>query len=129
MDYLSLEQLRKDFFSYLMEVQGLDPDEAQIAVEDFPNPYGSPFLREEFLYVETIDGEDYECNASCVDFSMSYTFSNSKPYRFYTYYKCADLEPNHTVGDYKNAHKLFLPVDVEEINEDFPLQPSEEDDC
>lgn len=123
MEYLSINELRENFADYLMKYQYCTPSDARMIAQEFPDPYTNPYLQEEWIGTETINGEKYQSYASCVDFSMFYSFSNALPYRFYTYYLVSDLMPNRTVGDYRKARKLFALVPLAEINDDFPLQP------
>ena len=127
MNYLSLEELRNDFINYLVKYQFCEVSDANYIALEFPDPYANPYLREDYIGVETINDEKYQSYASCVDFSMFYSFSNDLPYRFYTYYLVSDIMPNRTVGDYRKARKLFSLVPLNEKNDDFPLQPIDEE--
>lgn len=52
----------------MITYRGYSEDEAQIAVSDFPDLYTLPYLDEEFICEETVDGKDYEKNASYTSF-------------------------------------------------------------
>lgn len=116
MEYLDLQGIRDAFAAHLMEYAEYSEGEAEMAVSDFPDPYRLPYLHEEFIGEETIDGKDYEKNASSTLFQMCGIFGVPM-FRFYTYYLTEDL-PNRTVGEYMNARKLFQIDDLDD--DDFP---------
>ena len=116
MKYLDLQGIQNAFAAHLIKYRGYSEDEAEMAVSDFPDRYSLPYLYEDFISEETIDGEDYEKNASYTLLQMCGIF-DVPMFRFYTYYLTKDL-PNGTVGEYQKAHRLFQVDDLNE--EDFP---------
>lgn len=120
MNYLDINGIKDAFAKHLMKHCGYSKSEAQIAVSDFPDPYCLPYLDEEYICNETIDGEEYEKNASYTSF-WKCGIQGIPMFRFYTFYAIDDI-PNRTVGEYKNARKLYQ---IDDLNEDD--FPSEED--
>ncbi|MBQ6260054.1 MAG: hypothetical protein IJK59_02265, partial [Firmicutes bacterium] len=70
MKYLDVAGIKAAFAEHLKEYLDYSDEEAAIAVSDFPDPYGLPYLKEEYIGEECIDGVDYEMNASKVSFGM-----------------------------------------------------------
>ncbi len=124
MTYLDLQGIKDAFAKHMMAHRGYSEEEAQIAVSDFPDPYTLPYLDEEFICEETVDGKDYEKNASYTSF-WKCGIDDVPMFRFYTLYDVEDL-PNHTVGEYRNARKLFQIEDLDD--DDFPSVESVEDE-
>ena len=46
MKYLDTQGIKDAFAAHLMEKRGYTKDEAEMAVSDFPDPYGLPYLYE-----------------------------------------------------------------------------------
>ncbi len=125
MTYLDLQGIKNAFAKHLIENRGYSEQEAAIAVSDFPDPYGLPYLDEEYIGEETIDGIEYEQNASYTSF-WKVGIDDIPMFRFYTYYAVDDI-PNHMVGEYMNARKLFRVDDLDD--DDFPSEEDMEDEA
>ena len=116
MEFLDIQGVRDAFAAHMMAYRGYSKEEAEIAASDFPDRYNLPYLYEDYIGDETINGKDYEKNASYTLLQMCGIF-DVPMFRFYTYYLVEDL-PNHSVGEYMNARKLFQ---IEDLNDDdFP---------
>lgn len=112
MEYLDLKGIRDAFAKHMMKYRGYSEQEAAIAVSDFPDPYSLPYLDEEYICEETIDGKEYEKNASYTSF-WKCGIEDVPMFRFYTYYAIEDI-PNHTVGEYRSARKLYQTDELDE---------------
>ena len=116
MKYLDVKGIKEAFAMHLIKYRGYTRSEAFEAVSDFPDPYNLPYLDEEFLEGVTIDGIDYEKNASAVRL-WKCGIDDVPMFCFYTYYACNDV-PDQTVRQYRKARKLFQ---IEDLNmDDFP---------
>lgn len=124
MKYLDTQGIKNAFAQHLMKHRDYSEEEAKIAVSDFPDPYSLPYLDEEYICDETIDGLEYEKNASYTSF-WKCGIDGIPAFRFYTFYAIDDL-PNHTVGEYMNARKLYQVSYLDDG--DFPQEEDEEDD-
>lgn len=118
MEFTDLEGIRSAFAQYLEEVQRMTPEQAEYRALDFPAPYADPFLREAYLGSEEIEGERWEKYATMTDFSAMSGGPALPAFRFYTFYRHADLG-NGTVGAYMKARRLFEPVPLRQYNRDF----------
>lgn len=116
MRYLNLEDIKKEFGNHLATHLGYSKVEAAIAVSDFPDPYTNCYLNEEFVDVIMIDGEEYEQCASYTNFEC--VGIDAPAFCFYTFYRKADI-PNSTVGEYRNAKKMYQFEDLDDT--DFPF--------
>ena len=125
MKYLDLQGIKDAFAKHMIEHRGYSEQEAAIAVSDFPDPYELPYLDEEYIDEVTIDGVDYERNASYTSF-WKCGLEGIPMFRFYTYY-CIDDIPNHQVGEYINARKLFQVEDLDD--DDFPTEEDIEEEA
>ena len=101
--------------------RGYSEEEADVAVHDFPDPYSNPYLREEYIDTVEVDGIEYERNADCVDLTVC-GIDNVPRFCFYTLYRVDDI-PNHKVGEYRDARKLFQTEDLDP--NDFPSEGEE----
>ncbi len=118
MSYLDEKGIREAFAKHLMKHRGYSEEEAALAVSDFPDPYNLPYLCEEYIGEETIDGVEYEKCASMTAFWRC-GMSGMPEFRFYTYYAIKDI-PNHFVQEYMAAKKLYQ---IDSLNEnDFPTE-------
>lgn len=114
--YLSVEEIKKAFAHHLMKYRGYSEAEAEMAVYDFPDPYSNCYLNEDFIEHVEIDGISYEKNASSTSL-WRVGIEDVPEFFFYTYYRDEDI-PNHKVGEYKKAQKLYQ---VENLDKgDFP---------
>ena len=104
--YLTEKELVAEFVQYLVEVQGLEKDEAIFGATGFPDPYELCYMKEEWVKNCEIDGEKVEVCRCWTDFQMMRTFDNSRPFRFYTYTFIPEGFGN-TVGEYQAAKKLY----------------------
>lgn len=121
MKTLDEQGIRSAFAEHLLKYRDYSEAEVAEAVSDFPDPYSLPYLDEEYLGVETIDNADYEKFASFTNFERC-GIEGISAFRFYTYYAVEDL-PNHTVGEYSAARKLYQADDLSE--DDFPAEVCE----
>ena len=119
MKYLDTQGIKDAFAAHLMEKRGYTKDEAEMAVSDFPDPYALPYLYEKYLDNIMIDGKEYEKRASYTWFIVC-GFYDLPMFRYYTYYLQEDV-PNHKVGEYMNARKLYQTEDLDDA--DFPRDP------
>jgi hypothetical protein len=124
MKYLDTNGIRNAFAKHLIEHRGYTKDEAAMATFDFPDPYNLPYLCEEYVGEEMIDGINYEKDA-CYTELWRCGISDVPMFRFYTYYAIDDI-PNHQVGEYMEARKIYQVDDLDE--EDFPSEDDEEED-
>ena len=116
MRYLSIGEIKNAFAKHLIKYRDYSIEEAQIAVSDFPDPYNNCYLNEEFIDHVEIDGVSYEKNASST--SLWRVGMHGVPdFCFYTYY-CDEDIPNHKVGEYMNARKLYQVDNLDK--KDFP---------
>ncbi|MBE6618413.1 MAG: hypothetical protein E7626_01355 [Ruminococcaceae bacterium] len=116
MKYLTIDEIKQAFADHLMKYRGYSPEEADMAVSDFPDPYSNCYLNEEYIGHCEIDGVAYEQNASSTVL-WRVGIPNVPDFFFYTYYREEDIE-SRTVGSYMNARKLFRVDDLDA--EDFP---------
>ena len=117
MVYLDEKGIKDAFARHLIKHRNYSKTEAAMAVSDFPDAYNLPYLGEEYVDNETINEVDYEKFASiaiCWSVGlMEFLFC------FYTYYTVEDI-PNHKVGEYMKARKLYQVETLDE--EDFSSQ-------
>ena len=125
MGYLDLQGIKDAFAKHMMMYRGYSEDEARIAVSDFPDPYSLPYLDEEYIGNVTIDGMEYEKNASFTSFWKCGIWGVPM-FRFYTYYAVADI-PNNKVGEYMKARKLYQVDDLDD--DDFPSEEDMEEEA
>lgn len=132
MAYLDIHGIKQAFAEHMKKYRGYSDEEAAIAVSDFPDPYGNCYLDEDYLEDCEIDGVEYEKNASHTAF-WRIGINDVPMFKFYTYY-CMDDIPNHKVGEYMNARKLFQVDDLdasdfpEEDTSDFDDEEEKDDD-
>lgn len=113
---LDISGIKQAFAEHMKKYRGYSEEEAAIAVSDFPNPYHNCYLVETYLEDCEIDGVGYEKNA-CYTAFWRIGLKDVPMFRFYTYYRNEDI-PNHLVGEYMEARKLFQ---VDELDlSDFP---------
>ena len=105
MAYLDIEGIKEVFGKHMMKYRGYSEAEAKMAVYDFPDPYRNPYLIEEYDGDETVDGVDYQVYSDYTDLTRC-DIDDVPPFRFYTLYRKEDI-PNHKVGEYMAARKLF----------------------
>jgi hypothetical protein len=125
MKYLDNEGIRKAFAKHLIKHRGYTKEEAAMATFDFPDPYNNPYLCEEYICEETIDGVEYEKNA-CYTELWKCGITDVPMFRFYTYYAIEDI-PNHQVGEYMEARKIYQIDNLDD--EDFPSEEDLEDEA
>lgn len=116
MAYLDIHGIKNAFANHLKAYCGYSEQEVAIAVSDFPDPYRLPYLDEEYIGEEEIDGIKYQKNASYTSFwkcGMAWV----PMFRFYTYYAVDDV-PNSLVSEYMAARKLFKVDNLDDG--DFP---------
>ena len=116
MEYLTIDGIRRAFGEHMMKYRGYSEEEAKVAVHDFPDPYSNPYLREEYIDDVEVDGIEYERNADCVDLTVC-DIDDVPRFCFYTLYCIEDI-PDHKVGEYRTARKLFQIDDLDPA--DFP---------
>ena len=104
--YMTEEDIVLAFKQYLMEVQGLSANDAEIGATEFPDPYSQCYLQEDWVEDTEIEGQKVEVRRCWTDFGMMCTFDNSKPFRFYKYIFTPEGFGN-TVGEYRAAKKLY----------------------
>ena len=115
MKYLDLDGIKAAFAGHLMEYRYYTPEEADLAVSDFPDTYANPYLFEDFVGPCKIDGVTYEQYAS---YTMLWRIGMDIPdFRFYTFYCMEDIK-DHLVGEYRNAKKLYQTNELD--ISDFP---------
>ena len=123
MGYLDIQGVKDALAKHMMLHRGYSEIEAQIAVSDFPNPYNLPYLEEEYICDEIIDGVKYEKNASYTSF-WKCGIEGVPMFRYYTYYAIDDI-PHKKVREYMKARKLFQ---VDDLNDDdFPSEEEMEE--
>lgn len=85
------EEIRQEFVKYLIEFQGLDTNDAQIAASSLftPERY-SCFINYEYEGDEVIDGVNYGKYSNTTDFTMFRTFYEDAPSFVYYEYKDKD---------------------------------------
>ncbi len=118
MKYLDVDGIKRAFADHLIKYRDYSESEAVIAVSDFPNPYELPYLDEEFICEEEIDGIEYNKYASVTNLWKCGIY-DMPTFRFYTYYATEDI-PNHKVGEYISARKLYQVDDLDDG--DFPQE-------
>ena len=116
MNYLKLDGIRAAFAKHLMVHLDYDEEEAQDAVNDFPNPYVNPYLLEEYVDDVDINGVEYQKCATCADLSRC-GIDDVPFFCFYTLYRMEDLKTTRVI-DYINARKLYQVDDLD--RDDFP---------
>ena len=116
MKYLDLEEIKKAFYAHLAQTGEYTEEEAEISFPEFPDPFGTAYLLEEYIGDCEIDGEQYSMCASWTDF-WSIGVYDVPAFRFYTYYRASDA-PNHQAAEYMAAKRLFRAEDLDE--EDVP---------
>ncbi len=116
MKYLDIDGIREAFFAHLAQTVEYTEEEAETSFAEFPDPFGTAYLLEEYLGDCEIDGEQYSRCASWTDF-WSIGVYEVPVFRYYTYYRASDA-PNHQAGEYMAAKRLFQVDDLDE--EDFP---------
>ena len=121
MNYLTLDGIRAAFAKHLMIHLDYDEEDAQEAVNDFPNPYANPYLLEEQVDDVEIDGVGYQKYSDYTDLSRC-GVDDVPFFCFYTLYRMEDLKTTRVI-DYINARKLYQ-VD----NLDMDDFPADEDD-
>ncbi len=119
--YLRVEEIKQALAEHLIKHRGYSEEEAEVAVHDFPDPYSNPYLREDFIDTVEVDGIEYEKNADCVDLTVC-GIDNVPRFCFYTLYRVDDI-PNHKVGEYRDARKLFQAENLDP--NDFPSEGEE----
>ncbi len=120
-EYLDEQGIKNAFAAHLMKYLGYMPDEAEFAVSDFPDPYRLPYLEEDFVGDVTMDDVYYEKRASYTCF-WRVGLRSVPMFRFYTFYRKEDM-PDHTVGSYMAARKLFQVKGLDD--NDFPEDNTE----
>ncbi len=85
----------------------LDYSEAEVveAVSDFPDRYNLPYVDEEYIGEEIINGVEYEKNVCTTDFQKC-GIDGIPEFQFYACYALEDI-PNHYVSEYMDARKLY----------------------
>ena len=68
MKYLDIDGIREAFFAHLAQTGEYTEEEAEISFAEFPDPFGTAYLLEEYLGDCEIDGEQYSRCASWTDF-------------------------------------------------------------
>ena len=121
MSYLDEAGIRSAFAEHLMKYKDYSDAEVAIAVSDFPDRYSLPYLDEEYIGEEIIDGVEYEKNACITDF-QSCGIEGIPAFKFYSFYAVEDI-PNHLVSEYMAARKLYQADDLYEG--DFPAEDCE----
>lgn len=118
--YLDEKGIKEAFAKHLITHRGYSKTEAAMAVSDFPDSYTLPYLDEDYVGEETIDGVSYEKYSSytCL---WRVGIADVPMFRFYTYYNSDDVRDN-LVGSYINAHKLYQVDNLDD--DDFPSQDS-----
>ena len=116
MKLLDIEGIKAAFAEHMMIHRGYSPDEAAIAVSDFPDPYENCYLDEDYVGECEIEGEAYEQRA-CYTVFWRIGMDDVPAFRFYTYYRRSDI-PNNKVGEYRNAKKWYQVDGLETA--DFP---------
>lgn len=114
MAWLNVNEIRELFAKHLINYKDYSEDEAKLAVSDFPDPYNLPYMTEEYLGRETVDGIEYEKCISSADLARC-GFGDIPVFRYYTLYATEDVA-DHLVGSYMTARKLFQEYDGEDDN-------------
>ena len=60
MKYLSVDEIKQAFANHLMKHRGYTPEEADMAVSDFPDPYSNCYLDESYIGSCEIEGVSYQ---------------------------------------------------------------------
>lgn len=113
--------IRAAFAEHLMKYRDYSEAEVAEAVSDFPDRYSLPYLDEEYIGEEIIDGVEYEKNACITDF-LRCGIEGIPAFKFYSFYAVEDI-PNHLVSEYMAARKLYQADDLNE--DDFPAEDYE----
>ena len=115
MKYLDRDGIRAAFFSHVAQHMDCTEEEAEMTFSEFPDPFGTAWLLEDYIGNCEIGGELYGRCASYTDFPSIGVF-DIPDFRFYTYYRDADV-PNHQIAEYIAARHLYQAEDLDE--EDF----------
>lgn len=106
--FLNEEQIRTEFINYLIKRHSLDEDEAKFAACDFPDPFANCYLISEYECNVQIEGKEYKMYSCKTDFCRFDTFSDKvSPFKFNIYYYFEDKKITYTVGEYREAPKLY----------------------
>ena len=109
-DLIDHATIAGEFKRYLMEVLEYDEDEANFIVyTDFEDPYGTPFITQDYVGNYTVDGKEYEVRICHTDFCACglWHLAELPPFEFYMFFDLETL-PDTTVGSYMGARKLYL---------------------
>lgn len=106
---MDVEGLKKEYMKYLKRVLKYDEFEAEYVASDLDNPYETEYIDQDYIGEVEIDGVLYEARSCCTNLMRCGMFhlADKKPFEFLMLFDTTSM-PDHSVGSYSNARKIFL---------------------